>query len=171
MSPCPHLQRMSTARKGVSRVPSCVRWYPPKYPMIHDKGFLVLLLFSGLPESSACLSASEERKKNGDTSKTVYSTFNIQHRNKGCGGLGRECRAPTLFPLLPLGRERCLEFQIPVLKEGLTPMLTLKPVECRSHTHHVCSLEKRWKQASFLVVTFLHYDRTILRVHASRDRS
>lgn len=37
-----------------------------KYPMIHAKGFLVLLLFRGLPDSSACLSASEERKKHGD---------------------------------------------------------------------------------------------------------
>lgn len=80
---------------------------------------------------------------------------------------GRKCRAPTLFPLLPLGRKNCFEFQIPVLKEGVTSTLTLKPIKCRPHTYHVCSPEERWKWASFLVVTFLHCDRTTLKTYSN----
>jgi len=37
--------------------------YPPKYPMIHDSGFLVLFIFRGFPATSQCRSASENVKE------------------------------------------------------------------------------------------------------------
>lgn len=36
----------------------------PKYPMIHDNDFRVLLIFKGFPTNSQCLSASRDRKQN-----------------------------------------------------------------------------------------------------------
>lgn len=49
---------VGVCRLGVDRITlGFFEGWISKYPMMHAKGFLVLLLFSGLPDSSACLSA------------------------------------------------------------------------------------------------------------------
>lgn len=122
--------------KGVLRS-SCIRRYPPKYPMIHDKGFLVLLLFSGLPEGSACLSASEERKKHGTTSEMASFSFTTRHRNKRCRWETNAGHPPHPHYFLWAG-ENCSESRLPRLTAGLT------------HQSRVLTC-KVMEQASFLV--------------------
>lgn len=66
---------VGVCRLGVDRITlGFFEGWISKYPMIHAKGFLVLLLFSGLPDSSACLSASEERNME-TTNEAGFSTY------------------------------------------------------------------------------------------------
>lgn len=61
--------------------------------MIYAKGFLVLLLFSGLPDSSACLSASEKRNME-TTNEANFSTYTT-HTTETTDTSGKQCKIPT----------------------------------------------------------------------------
>lgn len=127
---------------------SCVRRYPPKYPMIHDKGFLVLLLFSGLPASSACLSASEERKKHGTTSEVASSSFTTHHRNKRCRW--KKMQNPLHIPTTSSGLEKTvLNFGSLDWVRDSHPHSHQSCVSIGSHTGHVCSPAKWWNRLPF----------------------